>query len=187
MAVAGECRRWRRRGVPLAETRQEATKLQIWEEAPPMSSNRASQQGCRRDPVPCKCGGAQVLDAAGSRLSRMALTIAETALAQCGINTSVAVVDRAGRCVCSSKAITRSAQYRARSSQGLHGAHVPPTILGLGKTDGDDQHRSAYACRCDPARRRNANQRRRDDRRRRSERRPRRSRARGSLRQGRHR
>ena len=28
---------------------------------------------------------------------RMALTIAETALAQCGINTSVAVVDRAGR------------------------------------------------------------------------------------------
>jgi uncharacterized protein GlcG (DUF336 family) len=28
---------------------------------------------------------------------RIALTIAETALAQCGINTSVAVVDRAGR------------------------------------------------------------------------------------------
>lgn len=28
---------------------------------------------------------------------RMALTIAETALAQCGVNTSVAVVDRAGR------------------------------------------------------------------------------------------
>jgi uncharacterized protein GlcG (DUF336 family) len=28
---------------------------------------------------------------------RMALTIAETALAECGINTSVAVVDRAGR------------------------------------------------------------------------------------------
>ena len=28
---------------------------------------------------------------------RMALTIAETAIAQCGINTSVAVVDRAGR------------------------------------------------------------------------------------------
>jgi uncharacterized protein GlcG (DUF336 family) len=28
---------------------------------------------------------------------RMALTIAETALTQCGINTSVAVVDRAGR------------------------------------------------------------------------------------------
>src|SRR5260221_10203707 len=28
---------------------------------------------------------------------RMALTIAEAALAQCGINTSVAVVDRAGR------------------------------------------------------------------------------------------
>ena len=28
---------------------------------------------------------------------RMALTIAETALAECGVNTSVAVVDRAGR------------------------------------------------------------------------------------------
>jgi uncharacterized protein GlcG (DUF336 family) len=28
---------------------------------------------------------------------RMALTIAETALAACGVNTSVAVVDRAGR------------------------------------------------------------------------------------------
>ena len=41
-------------------------------------------------------GGAQVLTQRDVSL-RMALTIAETALAQCGINTSVAVVDRAGR------------------------------------------------------------------------------------------
>ena len=40
--------------------------------------------------------GAQVLTQRDVSL-RMALTIAETALAQCGINTSVAVVDRAGR------------------------------------------------------------------------------------------
>ena len=41
-------------------------------------------------------GRAQVLTQRDVSL-RMALTIAETALAQCGINTSVAVVDRAGR------------------------------------------------------------------------------------------
>jgi uncharacterized protein GlcG (DUF336 family) len=40
--------------------------------------------------------GAQVLTQRDVSL-RMALTIAETALAECGINTSVAVVDRAGR------------------------------------------------------------------------------------------
>ena len=40
--------------------------------------------------------GAQVLMQRDVSL-RMALTIAETALATCGINTSVAVVDRAGR------------------------------------------------------------------------------------------
>ena len=39
--------------------------------------------------------GAQVLTQRDVSL-RMALTIAETALAECGINTSVAVVDRAG-------------------------------------------------------------------------------------------
>ena len=41
-------------------------------------------------------GSAQVLMQHDVSL-RMALTIAEAALAQCGINTSVAVVDRAGR------------------------------------------------------------------------------------------
>jgi len=41
-------------------------------------------------------GGAQVLTQRDVSL-RMALAIAETALAECGINTSVAVVDRAGR------------------------------------------------------------------------------------------
>jgi len=40
--------------------------------------------------------GAQVLTQRDVSL-RMALAIAETALAQCGVNTSVAVVDRAGR------------------------------------------------------------------------------------------
>jgi uncharacterized protein GlcG (DUF336 family) len=40
--------------------------------------------------------GAQVLTQRDVSL-RMALTIAETALAECGITTSVAVVDRAGR------------------------------------------------------------------------------------------
>jgi len=37
----------------------------------------------------------------------MALTIAETALAQCGVRTSVAVVDRAGRLRVSSRAMGR--------------------------------------------------------------------------------
>ena len=41
-------------------------------------------------------GGAQVLMQRDVSL-RMALTIAETASAQCGLNASVAVVDRAGR------------------------------------------------------------------------------------------
>jgi uncharacterized protein GlcG (DUF336 family) len=41
-------------------------------------------------------GSAQVLMQRDVSL-RMALTVAETALAQCGVNTSVAVVDRAGR------------------------------------------------------------------------------------------
>src|SRR5262252_7874010 len=41
-------------------------------------------------------GSAQVLMQRDVSL-RMALTIAEAALAQCGVNTSVAVVDRAGR------------------------------------------------------------------------------------------
>lgn len=41
-------------------------------------------------------GSTQVLTERDVSL-RMALTIAETALAQCGVNTSVAVVDRAGR------------------------------------------------------------------------------------------
>ena len=41
-------------------------------------------------------GNAQVLMQKDVSL-RMALTIAEAALAQCGVNTSVAVVDRAGR------------------------------------------------------------------------------------------
>ena len=41
-------------------------------------------------------GGAQVLTQRDVSL-RMALTIAEAALAECGLNTSVAVVDRAGR------------------------------------------------------------------------------------------
>ena len=41
-------------------------------------------------------GSAQVLMQRDVSL-RMALTIAETALAACGVNTSVAVVDRAGR------------------------------------------------------------------------------------------
>ncbi len=41
-------------------------------------------------------GNAQVLTERDVSL-HMALTIAETALAQCGVNTSVAVVDRAGR------------------------------------------------------------------------------------------
>jgi uncharacterized protein GlcG (DUF336 family) len=41
-------------------------------------------------------GGAQVLMQRDVSV-RMALTIAETALAECGVNTSVAVVDRAGR------------------------------------------------------------------------------------------
>ena len=42
------------------------------------------------------CGSAQVLMQRDVSL-RMALTIAEAALAECGVNTSVAVVDRAGR------------------------------------------------------------------------------------------
>jgi len=41
-------------------------------------------------------GSAQVLMQRDVSL-RMALTIAEAALAACGVNTSVAVVDRAGR------------------------------------------------------------------------------------------
>jgi uncharacterized protein GlcG (DUF336 family) len=41
-------------------------------------------------------GGAQVLMQRDVSL-RMALAIAETALTECGVNTSVAVVDRAGR------------------------------------------------------------------------------------------
>ncbi len=53
----------------------------------------------------------------------MALTIAETALAECTARVSVAVVDRAGR-LKRLPAGRRSvaAQYRARRPQGLYGA-----------------------------------------------------------------
>src|SRR6266550_335993 len=45
--------------------------------------------------VPCSAG-AQVLSEKNVSV-KMALTIAETALAECGMRTSVAVVDRSGR------------------------------------------------------------------------------------------
>jgi uncharacterized protein GlcG (DUF336 family) len=70
---------------------------------------------------------------------RMALTIAQTALAQCGDNTTVAVVDRAGRL----KAFLpgrsgQPPQHRACTPQGIHRAHVPRALSRMGQAHGNE-------------------------------------------------
>jgi hypothetical protein len=104
----------------------------------------------------------------------MALTIAETALAQCGVRTSVAVVDRAGR-------------LRV-FLQGLYGSDLPTDVGRVGDAHRNNTFRAANACRRHSARRRRPDQSRRGhNRRRRPERSPDGRGSGGGLCQGRHR
>jgi uncharacterized protein GlcG (DUF336 family) len=85
--------------------------------------------------VPPSPGVAQILTQRDVSL-RMALTIAETAIAECekaGNNVSVAVVDRAGRLrVFLQGDKARASQYRIGAAQSLYRAHLRPHVRGLG-------------------------------------------------------
>ena len=118
-------------------------------------------------------GNAQVLMQRDVSL-HMALTIAEAALAECGVNTSVAVVDRAGRlrvflqgdgAAPHNLELARRKAYTART--------FGRTSAEWAQAHRNNQYRAADACRRHSARRRGSDQsRRRHNRRRRPERSP---------------
>ena len=108
---------------------------------------------------------------------RMALNIAEAALAECGTTTSVAVVDRAGRVrvlLQGDNASPHNMELARRKAYTARTFRPPSSVVGQAQRN--RQLRTADARRRHPARRRNADQcRRGNNRRRRSQRRCRRA------------
>jgi hypothetical protein len=89
---------------------------------------------------------------------RMALTIAETASQECGANTSVAVVDRAGRLRVFLQGDNANPHNIELAPQSLHGAHLSPAILGVGQAHRNRESGAVHAGRRDSSRWRDADQ-----------------------------